>query len=99
MLDRHLVKRLRELAKQRASARMMACEIAERSGHPSIEECPILLLEHYTWKSFFLSLRRVRDIEACDWRGGHLSDEEIDALLLPEIARTSHLWENDPDPD
>ena len=99
MLYRCLVTRLRELAKQGATIRMMSSEISERIGFPLGEDSPIITILIHIQKSFCLPLRQVRSIEACDWRGNDLSGDEIDALLLPLIAGTRHLWESDPDPE
>ena len=97
-LNRRLVTRLREMAKQGATVRMMVGEICNQLNYPSVDQCPALVFDRYFHKSFPIGLGVVRHIEGCAWRGGLYSDEEIDTLILPRIAATRHLWETDPPP-
>jgi hypothetical protein len=55
-----------------------------------------LEVDRYLTKAFFLRLVDVRNVEASTCLGGKAYDDlQIDQLLLPKIANTRHLWQQD----
>jgi hypothetical protein len=92
-LDPELIARLRDLASRGASVRMMVNEIREHfpSGdHIALE------VDRYLTKAFHLRLLDVRQVEASSCLGGKAYiDVQIDQLLLPKIASTRHLWQQE----
>src|SRR5262249_21245129 len=92
-LDPELIGRLCDLASRLASVRMMVNEIREH--FPSGDDIA-LEVDRYLTKAFFLRLLDVLQVEASSCLGGKAyNDLQIDQLLLPKIANTRHLWQQE----
>jgi hypothetical protein len=77
---------LRELAASGASVRMLTDEVRARLGCHGDSALPFLW---YFSEAFALALPEVLPLR--EWLDGG-SDAEIDAVLLPRIARTKANW-------
>jgi hypothetical protein len=90
-LSQELIARLRVMAGQGATVKMMVTEIR---NHVKTDDGLSLAADAYFWKAFLLPLGEIRDIEGSACLGGKAyTDEQIDRLMLPRIANTRHLWE------
>ncbi len=86
-----LIGRLRSMATQGASIRMMVDEIR---NHLDTEDGLALVVDAYFRRAFLLPLGRIRDIEGSSRLGGKAyTDEQIDRLILPRITRSRLLWQ------
>jgi len=88
-----LVFRLRAMASQRASIRMMIQEIRNDLG---TDDGLAFVVGRYFKEAFFLGVGDVRHVAGCKWLGGMAYDEnQIDELMLPLIASTRNKWEQE----
>lgn len=86
-----LIDRLRSMATQGASIRMMVDEIR---NHLETEDGLALVVDAYFRRAFLLPLGQIRDIEGSSCLGGKAyADDQIDQLMLPRITRSRHLWQ------
>ncbi len=93
-VDQRLILRLRDLAGQGASVRVM---IGEIRASLTTDDGLALVADRYFTQAFLLKLGDVRPIEGCACLGGKVySDEAIDRLMLPRIESTRDLWQEDP---
>jgi hypothetical protein len=68
---------------------------AIREHFPSGDDMA-LEVNRYLTQAFFLRLLDVRQVEASTCLGGKAyNDVQIDQLLLPKIANTRHLWQQE----
>ena len=85
-LREDLIQDLRKLATQGASVRELVNKINVRLGYRELEVIPTLA---YFRKAFCLRLEKVLPIR--EWLGTE-EDDEINALILPEIENAKDKW-------
>src|SRR5438105_1528536 len=98
LLSEDLICRLRELASRGASTGAMISEI--RFGLADADAAVNwLVIELYFMRAFHLPLRIVRELEGSRYVEGlvHAYDE-IDRIILPQIAENRHLWDSESHP-
>lgn len=89
--DQELIARLRGMACQGTSVKLMVNEIR---NHVKTDDGLALAVAWYCRKAFLLPLLQIRDIEGSTCLGGKAySDEQIDDLMLPRIESTRPLWQ------
>ncbi len=58
-----------------------------------LDKSNTLMVFAYFRETFSLPLRSVLILGASDYYGGHLDDEQLNDILLPEIIANKHIWD------